>query len=388
MQIAAYASAVLCAASVGYLLVACYCVLRFRSLLRAPLKPLTEHPGVTLYKPLHGLDFELEENLRSFFQQDYPLLQIVFGVARKDDPAIRIVRKLIAEYPDVDANLVISNKTNGENPKISNLMNMDVQAKHDLLIISDSDMIVEPDYTQRIVSSFQDDNIGLVTCLYKGTPAPGLASHLGAMFINQWFTPSALIPATFGDVRNCFGATMAIQRPLLNKIGGFAALVGNLADDYRLGRLVLDAGYKIALGPIAIENVVHEDGIKSLILHELRWARTIRSVEPLGFLSTFLTDAVPLAILTGLLAASAEFSLAAVIAPVAFAFSARILLHYSTKSTFSSKQPLSFWIIPIRDILSFFVRLLCYTGQKVSWRNSELSVDKGGEIAKSDPTAR
>lgn len=388
MLIAFYCFVVLFAASLGYLLVANYCVLRFKRKLTAPVSTLSDRPGATLYKPLYGREFELKENLRSFFNQDYPAFQIVFGAGREDDPAVGVVRELIAEYPDVDAELVIDGTSNGYNPKVSNLINMDKTAKYDLMIISDSDMVVEPDYIDRIVLGFSGPKIGLVTCLYKGTPAPGLASHLGAMFISQWFTPSALIPATFGKMQNCFGATMAVKRPVLQEIGGLAALVGNLADDYTLGRLVREAGYEIALGDVVVENCVEEKGLKSLVLHELRWARTIRSVEPLGFLSTFLTDAVPLAIITGFLAYLSGFDALFSIVPFGLALLIRLLLHFSTKSTFSSKQPLSFWIIPIRDILSFFVRLLCYTGRTVNWRDTEISVDKGGEITHLGPAAR
>ncbi len=388
MLVVFYLLSALFLASIGYLLVACFCVLRFQTQLIKPIPPLPEPPGVTLYKPLHGLDYQLKENLRSFFEQDYGKLQIIFGLSRADDPAIAVVRDLIAQFPEIDAELLISDRSNGENPKVSNLMNMDGRAKHDILIISDSDMIVEPDYTRRIVGGFEGARVGLVTCLYKGTPAPGLASHLGAMFISQWFTPSALIPATFGKMRNCFGATMAIKRSVLVEIGGFEALVSNLADDYTLGRLVLQAGYEINLGSVVVENIVQEQNLKSLILHELRWARTIRSVEPVGFASTFLTDAIPLALITSWAAHMADFGPLLAGAPLMLAFSTRLLLHYSTKRTFSSKQPVSFWIIPVRDILSFIVRLLCYTGRKVSWRNTELSVDKGGEITHFGPAAR
>lgn len=257
---------------------------------------------------------------------------------------------------------------------------MDTAAKHDILIISDSDMRVKPDYIDRVMAGFNDDKTGVVTCLYKGTPAPDLASNLGAMFISQWFAPSALIPITFGDMQHCFGATMAVKRDNLNKIGGLQALVTNLADDYTLGRLIREAGLDIKLGDVVIDNIVEENGLKSLILHELRWARTIRSVEPLGFLSTFLTDAIPLSIILGVLFHYADYDLTWAVSPLVIAFCVRILLHFSTKVTFSSKQPFSPWIILIRDLLSFFIRLLCYTGRTVSWRNSELSVDKGGEI--------
>jgi len=386
MSIALYIGWVLFAASVGYLLVASYCVLRFRRRLSKTPKPLTEHPGVTLYKPLHGLDYGLKQNLLTFCRQDYPSYQVVFGVSDSSDRAISVVRELIRECPDVDMELVISSDSNGNNPKVSNLINMDAFAKHDVLIISDSDMQVEADYIKRVVGGFDSDRVGLVTCLYKGTAAPGLASQLGVMFINQWFTPSALIPATFGKMKHCFGATMAIKRSVLNQIGGFEALAGNLADDYTLGRLVRGADYEIRLGDVVIENIVEEAGVKSLILHELRWARTIRSVEPLGFLSTFLTDSIPLGLLAGLLAYVTGYGLPWVIGPFVLAFAVRIILHFSTKATFISKQSVPFWIIPVRDVLSFLVRLLCYTGQTVNWRNSNLSVGKDGEINQSDPS--
>ena len=380
MDIALYILAALFAASIGYLFVACFCVLKFRTRLKSTSVKPNNRPGVTLYKPLHGMDYELEQNLLSFCDQDYPNFQIVFGVSSPDDAAVGIVLNVINACPDVDIELVINGQINGQNPKISNLINMDTAAKHDILIISDSDMRVKPDYIDRVMAGFNDDKTGVVTCLYKGTPAPDLASNLGAMFISQWFAPSALIPITFGDMQHCFGATMAVKRDNLNKIGGLQALVTNLADDYTLGRLIREAGLDIKLGDVVIENIVEENGLKSLILHELRWARTIRSVEPLGFLSTFLTDAIPLSIILGVLFHYADYDLIWAVSPLVIAFCVRILLHFSTKVTFSSKQSLSPWIIPIRDLLSFFIRILCYTGRTVSWRNSELSVDKGGEI--------
>ncbi len=380
MDILLYIISAIFAASLGYMLIASYCVLKFKRRLSSLSSQSQECPGVTLYKPLHGLDYGLKQNLLSFCLQDYPEFQIIFGVSDADDPAISVVRDIMAERPDIDMELVINNISNGNNPKISNLINMDRVAKYDFLIISDSDMRVEPDYINRVIAGFDSDQAGLVTCLYKATPAPGLASNLGAMFINQWFTPSSLIPATFGGLQHCFGATMAIHRNVLTEIGGLEALVGNLADDYTLGRLVREAGYKVRLASVAVENIVEETGLKSLMLHELRWARTIRSVEPLGFLSTFITDTIPLGILLSLLTWLAGHGWAPVTAPLALAIFARILLLFSTKVTFSSKHPVSIWIIPVRDLLSLFVRLSCFTGRTVNWRNSALSVDKGGEI--------
>jgi len=375
-----YFASGLFAASVGYMLVAVFCVLKFRRKLSAPFVIAGERPGVTLYKPLHGLDCEMKQNLLSFCQQDYPAYQVVFGASDADDPALSIVGDVMAECPDVDTQLVINDQPNGNNPKVSNLINMDAVAKYDVLVISDSDMRVAPDYIDRVIAEFGPEQVGLVTCLYKGTPAPGLASKLGAMFISQWFTPSALIPATFGDMKHCFGATMAVKRSVLTQVGGFEALVGNLADDYTLGRLVREAGFDIRLASVVVENIVEETDLRALVLHELRWARTIRSVEPLGFLSTFLTDTIPLGLGLSLLTYVAGYGWAWVGGPLALAIFARILLHFATKATFSSIHPVSFWLIPIRDLLSFAVRLLSYTGRTVNWRDSKLSVEKGGKI--------
>ncbi len=380
MDIAVYISWALLAASIGYMLTASACVIMFEGKCAKPVPRPKEWPTVTLFKPLHGHDFELETNLRSFCTQAYPAYQVIFGVSSADDPAIPVVRKLLASMPDLDAELVIDETLNGSNPKVSNLINMDKVAKNDVLIVSDSDMRVKPDYIQKVVSGFNTPEIGVVTCLYSGTPAPGFASQLGAMFINQWFAPSALIPATFGKMANCFGATMAIRRQVLSEIGGFEALASNLADDHTMGQRARAIGYEIKLANIVVENFVEEKDLKALIHHELRWARTIRSVAPLGFASTFLTDTIPIGLIVSLLMVLAGWDLGWALLPTGIAIGARLVLYGSTIGIFSSKNPSDSWIFPLRDLLSFFVRLICYTGKTVSWRSSHLSVGSGGEI--------
>jgi len=380
MEIAVYISWAILAASIGYTLVASACVIMFEGKCAKPLPRPSEWPTVTLFKPLHGLDYELEENLKSFCAQDYPAYQVIFGVSSPQDPAIPVVRTLLASFPDLDAEIVIDERINGGNPKVSNLINMDKVAKNDVLIISDSDMRVKPDYIQKVVSGFSAPDTGVVTCLYRGTSAPGFASQLGAMFINQWFAPSALIPATFGEMSNCFGATMAIPRKVLTEIGGLKALASNLADDHTMGLLARKHGHKITLGTVVVENIVEEKDLKALILHELRWARTIRSVAPLGFASTFLTDTFPIGLVVSFLMYLAGWDLGWALLPAGIAIGARLVLHGSTIGIFSSRNPSDSWIFPIRDLLSFFVRLICYTGKTVSWRSSHLSVGSGGEI--------
>lgn len=380
MDIAVYISWAFLAASIGYMLTASACVIIFEGKCAGPTSKPKEWPTVTLFKPLHGLDFELKTNLRSFCTQEYPAYQVIFGVSSADDPAIPIVRDLLASLPDLDAELVIDATINGSNPKVSNLINMDKIAKNDVLIISDSDMRVKLDYIQKIVGGFNTPKVGVVTCLYYGTPAPGFASQLGAMFINQWFAPSALIPATFGKMSNCFGATMAIRRQILTEIGGFESLASNLADDHTMGQRARNLGYDITLANVVVENFVEEKSLKALIHHELRWARTIRSIAPLGFASTFLTDTIPIGLIVSLFMYLADWDLGWALLPTGIAIGARLVLHGSTIGIFSSKNPSDSWIFPIRDLLSFFVRLICYMGKTVSWRSSHLSVGSGGEI--------
>lgn len=388
MDIAVYIVCAIFAASVGYVMVASYCVLRFSK--RTATNPAADldaardtdarRPGVSIYKPLHGMDFELSENLLSFCRQDYPDFEILFGVASDDDPAAAIARDVIAQCPSVDAKLIVDDRVNGANPKVSNLINMDAAASKELLVISDSDMRVGPDYLTRVVQAFNTERVGLVTCLYTGKPAPGLASRLGAMFINGWFLPSSLIPATFGGIQHCFGATMAIHRELLQSIGGLDAIAENLADDFSLGKLVRDAGYEVRLSGAVLENQVDEPDIKTLILHELRWARTIRSVEPAGYLSTFLTDTLPIGVLLGVLMGFSDSMAGWAAWPPILALAAKTALQFSTSVTFSSKPRMSIWLLVVRDFLNFVVRVLSFAGHKVNWRDSQLSVNRGGVI--------
>jgi len=334
-------------------------------------------PPVTVLKPVCGLDPELYENLRSFCEQDYPDYQVLFGVADADDPAVPEVRRLLADYPDRDLDLVIDDHLIGVNRKVSNVANLYPRARHDLLLIADSDMRVGPDYLRSIAAEFDDPGTGAVTCLYKGRPAgPDLASALGCAFINEWFLPSVLVAATFGDLHYCFGATMAVRRDLLERIGGFQALAPHLADDYMLGRLVSDAGYKVALSPYVVENLVSEPGLRGLFRHELRWARTVRSVQPLGYSLSAVTHALPVCILYLVVTPAPWLGVAA----VAAALSLRILMQCVSRRSLHTGVPVRPWLAPLRDLLSFAVWTASFFGKDVSWRRHSFQIDHNGHM--------
>jgi len=335
---------------------------------------------VTVLKPVCGLEFGLADNLRSFCRQDYGPYQIVFGVRDAGDPAIPIINRLKDEFPDVDITLVVDDRTIGSNLKVSNLANMFQAARHDIIVISDSDMRVGPDYLKAVVASFARKDVGAATCLYRGRPGKGIVSRLGAMFINDWFFPSALIPAMHGKLSYCFGATMAIRRDVLSAIGSFEALADILADDYMLGSLVVKRGLTIALVPYLVETVVSERSLKSLFLRELRWARTMRSVEPVGYTLSFITDLLPLSLLLAvpiyIETASAPLALGMILC----ASILRVALHFSVYATSPGRAIFSPWLIPARDLLSVAVRVMSFFVDTVRWRDDVFMVLPGNRL--------
>jgi ceramide glucosyltransferase len=376
LDLLAYMGVGIAVISALYMLLATERVLRYRAKLAASA-PSRHQPPLTLLKPLCGAELELAENLRSFCFQDYADWQIVFGVADADDPAIPVVRALQAEFPDRDIDLVIDPRVIGENRKVSNLHNMLAAAKHDILVISDSDMRVRPDYLRRVAAPFAADDVGAVTCLYAGNPKGGVASHIGAMFINDWFLPSSLIPMMTGELAFCFGATMAVRRTVLQRFGGFARLADHIADDYMLGHRTAEQGYRIALADYVVENIVHEPTFRGLFLHELRWARTIRLVQPGGYAASAVTEFVPLSLVAGGLLWAAGASAALAATPVCVALGLRFVLHSASARAFAPSAAWSPWLIPARDLFSLIVRVACYFGRTVHWRRQVLVLPEG-----------
>src|SRR5262245_61629064 len=207
---------------------------------------LRSMPGVSLVKPLCGAEPGLQAQLESFCVQDYAgPVQILFGLSDPADPAVGIVRRLIAAYPDRDIALIIDPREHGANRKISNIINMMTKSRHSLIVLSDSDIRVAPTYLRHVVGALETEGIGLVTCLYRGRPGAGLWSRLSAMSIDHHFLPNALIGLRLGLAQPCFGATMALRAETLSRIGGFEAFSDQLADDYAIGAAVRQLGLEV-----------------------------------------------------------------------------------------------------------------------------------------------
>jgi len=277
----------------AYILGSTVAALRFA---RRPIVTPSERPAVSVLKPLHGAEPGLYDNLRSFLDQDHPEMQVVFGVRHRADTALPIARALIRENPGRDTALVTDPSAGGSNLKVANLENMLPAARHDILVLADSDMRVDSQYLSTVTAPLQDPRTGLVTCLYKGVPDGRLWSRLGAMHINFAFLPSALAGEAIGVGGGCFGATIALRREVLERIGGFGRIRNELADDHRMGSAVRGLGLATVLSPYIVENRVTEPNFASLWRHELRWARTSRAMAPAGFAGSVITHTVPLTV--------------------------------------------------------------------------------------------
>lgn len=331
--------------------------------------PAAAHlPAVTVLKPLHGADAGLEQALETFFTLDYPALQLVCGVQSRDDAAIPVFQALARRYPHVDAQLVCDPTTHGANHKIANLINMFPSAAHDVLLMSDSDMHVAPDYLRRVVSALEKPGIGLVTTIYTGLPAVrGLTAQLGAAYITQIFSTGALMARSLGR-RDCMGATMCLTRATLMRIGGLPALSPYVADDGVLGRKVRALGLEIGLAATVPATTVSETGLPALFSHELRWARTIRAMAPFGF----ILSAIQFPVVWALLAAACTGGKPWTLALLAITCLVRAISGRVIESALGVK-PTAIGLAPFRDMMSMAVMAVAFLGEKVAWQGQILS---------------
>lgn len=374
----AAATAVMCCATAAlgccYALFAAFAV---RGFARSPgAKAPAAVPAVTVLKPLHGAEPNLYANLAGFCAQNYPgPVQIVFGVGDPFDPAIAIVRKLIADFPDRDLALTINPRRHGTNAKVSNLINMARAARHEVLVISDSDIVVAPGYLSAIAAALERPGVGLVTCLYRGTAATGMWARLAATAIDYHFLPNVLVGLKLGLTTPCFGSTIALRKTTLAGVGGFEAVADRLADDYALGALVRHAGLTVAIPRYTVAHVCTERSARDLVRHELRWARTIRSIQPLGFAGLVVTHALPLALLGVALGGGAPATLA-----VAIALACRFTLALELGRAFALRNG-SIWLLPFRDLLSFAIYVASFFGNGIEWRGHRYGVQPDKTLA-------
>jgi ceramide glucosyltransferase len=364
-------------------------------------------PGVTLLKPLKGLDPETRGCLESWFQQDYRgPVQLLFGVAAAEDPVCEVVRKLIAEHPQANAQLVLCPEQLGPNAKVSTLVHLERLAQHDHFVVSDADTRVPPDFLAQVLQPLRDPQAGLVNCFYALTNPTTLAMQWEAVAVNADFWSQVLQSRTLKPLDFALGAVMATRRQQLNEIGGFRALVDYLADDYQLGNQIAKRGYRIELCPVVVECREREQGWREVWAHQLRWARTIRVCQPVPYFFSILSNATvwPLVWLvvsqiqlhscfpytdTTQTRAAGYVALTTL---MLFMFglalrseSSRELFKLVTKSKVPPGWDGS---MVLKDLLQVPIWALAFLGNTVVWRGQRLRVLPGGKLVPIAPIAR
>jgi len=332
-------------------------------------------PPVTVLKPLRGTGVELFANLETFCRQDYPTYRIVFGVADANDPAVEVVRRLQRAYPDHDLVLSIGARraTNG---KIGNLMQMMEHAAHDVLVLSDADVRVGPDYLRTMVRPLRQPNVGLSTCLYRARGTFGASTVFESLLVNTDFVPMALIGDWFG-IHTAYGASIAIKRAALDAIGGFEVAADQLADDYVLGHRIAAAGYELAVLPHVVETILDAVTLRDVWRHQIRWARTYRTVRPLGWFVVIVTHLTTWAVLFWLATGGAPLAQRMLLA----AFGSRALALGVLMFRLREREtPLHFWLLPAKDLAVTALWIGSWLGRDVEWSGQRFRVEPDGRL--------
>jgi ceramide glucosyltransferase len=329
-------------------------------------------PSFTILKPIAGVEPDLYKNLASFCNQKYDQdYEVIFCLHRRDDPALGIVERIIADFPSRRAVVAIGENSSMANPKIANIFKPGVELRGEIVVIADSDIRVGRAYLRALAASFASRRVGAATCLYSGMPDRSVVSRLGALQIEDGFIPSVLVALAIGKLRFCLGATMAVRRSVLEAIGGLAALGEHLADDHALGELVTQKGHEVELSRYVVRTTVPETALRELWSHELRWARTNLALAPVGYAFSFLMYALPLALIY--LAVSRNFGWG--LALLAIVLALRVALRYAARAALSVGHPSELWLIPLRDCLSLGVWATSLFGRTVYWRAQRYRTD-------------
>jgi ceramide glucosyltransferase len=333
-------------------------------------------PPISILKPLKGTDPEMYEGFRSHCLQDYPVYEIIFGASDADDPALALVEKLQAEFPQRAIRTVICPKILGANVKVSNLAQMLPEARYEYLIVNDSDIHVAPDYLQRVMAPLERDEVGLVTCLYRGIGSATLGSKLEALGISTDFSAGVLAAQTVENgIRFGLGSTLAFRRHDLHAIGGFEALADYLADDYQLGhRIAAQAEKKVEIAAAIVETHLPEYSLAGFLRHQMRWARTVRDSRRWGYVGMIVTFGLLWALLAVLLSHSGW---AWALLGVTAGFRMAVALAVGKFALQDPAIPAQLWLLPIRDMLAFGVWLASFFGNKVHWRGEEFMLKNG-----------
>jgi ceramide glucosyltransferase len=373
MVILATALAVLLTGSLIYCVMIVVATRRFLS---ATLPAPGNKPPISVLKPLCGHDDGLEENLRSFMVQDYPEYEILFGVHRPNDPAVAVVEKIIGEFSGrISARLIITGESPIPNAKAFSLNRLVREARFDVLVMSDSDVRVTPSLLSHLAQEFQDDRVGLISCPYRAVPGKSLWSRLEAIGMNTELLGGVMVARMIEGMRFALGCTVAVRRSVLEDMGGFGYLQEFLAEDFVIGQRAAELGHGVLFSSYVIEHRIGSQSMMHNLGHRMRWARSTRRSRPLGYWGQIFTYPLPLALLLCAVYPTAWpvlFLTLIMRAGAAFATAGNIVHDPITQK--------EWWLLPVQDVIGFFVWISGFVGDKIVWRNRKCTVLRDGRL--------
>ncbi|HYA85905.1 MAG TPA: bacteriohopanetetrol glucosamine biosynthesis glycosyltransferase HpnI [Nitrospirota bacterium] len=361
-----------------YHLYALYCVCEF--FWKERNETALPHPiPISIIKPLKGIDPECGENLRTFYEQDYPEYEVLLGFSDPDDDAISQVNGMVASRTGCNVRMVISADRPGVNRKVANLDGLAESARHPMLAISDSDMKVDRYYLRRSMAEyFSGRDVGLVTSLYKISNPQSIGAALESLTIALDFIPSVLVAQRLEGVTFGLGASMVLSKKALEDIGGFAAIGDYLADDYQLGNRLWKRGYSIVISRYVIENVVGPMSFFDYYMHQLRWARTYRASRPKGYAGYGITHMVPFSLLLFIVEGPTALSLSVIGSAVMMRYCLAYVLH---RKVIHSQQWMKWLVLlPVKDILGFSIWACSFMSRKIRFQGNEYRILKDGKL--------
>ncbi len=362
----------------GFLSLLAIASFRFRRR-KVPKVSADRFPPVTLLKPLCGSEPNLRANIASFFDQEYPTFEIIFGARHAGDPALAVVEEVRKDFPSVPVRIVIAGEPAEANAKICSTQKMYAVARYDYLVISDSDVHVAPNYIREVVADLLDPEVGMTTCVYRGATDGGFWSRLEALGMSVEMTAGVLVSELLEGLQFALGPTMAIRRDVLEAIGGFEPLAVYCADDYVLGQRVAQSGKRVVLSKHVIDHVVINRTARASLLHQIRWMKSTRFSRPVGHAASVLSFAMPFGLL-GLVAAIAMGRPGLGVALLAGAVLNRVLLSLIAGwAVVRDPQAARWcWLYPFRDLLGFGFWLCSFFGNTIVWRGQRYRLEVEG----------
>lgn len=347
--------------------------------------PDSQLPPVSILKPLKGVDPEAWESFCSHCEQDYPQFQLIFGISDPCDPAAEVVRKLQTEYPNLPIDLIVCERIVGANIKVSNLAQMLPAARHELLLVNDSDIRVPADYLRKVITPLADPGVGMVTCLYRGVPSHTLGSRLESLGISTDFAAGVLAARYLeGGIRFGLGSTLAFRGADLHAIGGFETLVDYLADDYELGKRIADLGRRVVLSEVVVDTLLPAYDLKAFFQHQLRWGRAIRASRGWGYFGLLFTFGLPWALLTVFATGGAPWAWG--LLGTALLLRLAVALAVGRGVLGDRQLPGLLPLIPLRDAIAPLVWAASFTSNTIVWRGESFVLKHGKLIRTNTPS--